>query len=99
MIDFPEFKTACQFDKPIFFARQYNFNTNPSYFYKAKGYTEEGLVYGVEVTCIKDEDIVNIRIFTLEPDLFNNYPLGKYFLITEEEYEDAFSKTIKILKE
>lgn len=98
MIDFPEFKTACQSDKPIFFIRQYVSDSIPSFFYKAKGYTKKGLVYGTEITRIKKEDIVSVRLFTLEPDLFNNYPLGKYFLITKEEYEDAFLETINFLK-
>lgn len=94
MINFPEFQTACQFDEPIFFSWQYVFKNEPSYYYKAKGYTKNGLVYGTVITCTKDEDFASIAKFTSKPETFISYKLGTYSLITEEQYQTAFTNIL-----
>ena len=94
MINFPEFKTTCQFNEPIFFSRQYVFKDEPSYYYKAKGYTEKGLVYGTVITNIPEEDFISISRFTLEPERFTDYKMGTYSPITEEEYQTAFANIL-----
>lgn len=90
-IEFP--KKEGRFEEPVFLSEQYGHYNYPTNYYKIKG-RKGAFVYGTKVACMRDDDLISISLFKLEPECFKDTDVRKFNYADEEEYLLVFSNVL-----